>query len=68
MAMATLTVSGIKCRNLLGVDKGGTSDPYVEVIVGKEKQKTSTIKKELNPTFSEVFVFGKKIVRTCGVA
>lgn len=32
-------------RGLIGVDKGGTSDPYVKIEVGKTKEKSVIIPK-----------------------
>lgn len=35
----------------------GSSDPYVKLVVGKQQQKTSVVKKDLNPVFVEKFNF-----------
>ena len=49
-------VSVVKAEGLLAKDKGGTSDPYVELRVGKEvKAKTKIIEKTLNPEWNESF-------------
>ena len=46
----------IGAKNLPAADSGGTSDPYVLVLLDGEKVfKTKTLKKELNPTFKEGF-------------
>ncbi|KAI8138974.1 hypothetical protein BJV82DRAFT_628590 [Fennellomyces sp. T-0311] len=53
----TLTVRIIEARGLRGVDKSGTSDPYVRVrLDGKSVYKTKTISKTLAPTWEESFV------------
>ncbi|KAI9011886.1 C2 domain-containing protein [Phycomyces nitens] len=46
----------IEARGLRGVDKGGTSDPFVRVVVGKSPvYKTKVIKKTLAPEWHEMF-------------
>ncbi|KAI7867816.1 C2 domain-containing protein [Spinellus fusiger] len=52
-----LTVTAIKANNLKGVDRSGTSDPYVVFTFNGEKvHKTDTYKKQLSPVFkNEVF-------------
>ncbi|XP_014002064.2 synaptotagmin-2 isoform X2 [Salmo salar] len=55
-----LTVGLLQAADLLSMDSGGTSDPYVKVYVLPDKKKhftTKVHKKTLNPTFNETFVF-----------
>ena len=47
-----LTVTIVKCQQLVAADTNGLSDPYCELQVGKSKQKTRTIKRTLNPEFA----------------
>ncbi|KAI9266500.1 C2 domain-containing protein [Phascolomyces articulosus] len=52
-----LTVRIIEARGLKGVDKSGTSDPYVRVrIDGHSVYKTKAISKTLAPTWGEEFI------------
>ncbi|KAI8367199.1 C2 domain-containing protein [Choanephora cucurbitarum] len=51
-----VTITLIEARGLRGVDKSGTSDPFVRVNVGKEQVfKTKYIPKTLNPEWNETF-------------
>ncbi|KAL0082033.1 C2 domain-containing protein [Phycomyces blakesleeanus] len=52
-----LTVTALKATNLKGIDRSGTSDPYVVFSMNDVKlHKTEVHKKELNPVFrNEVF-------------
>ncbi|KAJ3586818.1 hypothetical protein NHX12_013210 [Muraenolepis orangiensis] len=55
-----LTVGILQAADLLSMDSGGTSDPYVRVFVLPDKKKkfdTKVHKKTLNPVFNETFVF-----------
>ncbi|XP_070298711.1 synaptotagmin-2-like isoform X2 [Salvelinus sp. IW2-2015] len=55
-----LTVGLLQAADLLSMDSGGTSDPYVKVYVLPDKKKhftTKVHKKTLNPTFNETFIF-----------
>jgi hypothetical protein len=44
-------------RNLKSADMNGFSDPYVELQVGRNKQRTKIVKKNLNPVWDQKFVF-----------
>ncbi|XP_060724251.1 synaptotagmin-2 isoform X2 [Tachysurus vachellii] len=55
-----LTVGILQCADLISMDSGGTSDPYVKVFLLPDKKKkfdTKVHKKTLNPVFNETFVF-----------
>lgn len=55
-----LTVGILQAADLMSMDSGGTSDPYVKVLLLPEKKKkfdTKVHKKTLNPVFNETFVF-----------
>ncbi|XP_062248399.1 synaptotagmin-2 isoform X2 [Platichthys flesus] len=55
-----LTVGILQAADLLSMDSGGTSDPYVKVFCLPDKKKkydTKVHKKTLNPVFNETFVF-----------
>ncbi|MBN3324124.1 SYT2 protein, partial [Atractosteus spatula] len=55
-----LTVGIIQAADLISMDMGGTSDPYVKVFLLPDKKKkydTKVHKKTLNPVFNESFVF-----------
>lgn len=50
----------LQAADLLSMDSGGTSDPYVKVFVLPDKKKkfdTKVHKKTLNPVFNETFIF-----------
>lgn len=50
----------LQAADLLSMDSGGTSDPYVRVYVLPDKKKkfdTKVHKKTLNPVFNETFTF-----------
>ncbi|KAJ1454755.1 C2 domain-containing protein [Pelagophyceae sp. CCMP2097] len=56
----TLRISVVSCANLKIKDRGffgvgGSSDPFVQLVLGDEKMRTRTIKKDLNPRFEETF-------------
>eukprot|EP01088_Endostelium_zonatum_P010922 TRINITY_DN2461_c0_g1_i2.p1 TRINITY_DN2461_c0_g1~~TRINITY_DN2461_c0_g1_i2.p1 ORF type:complete len:334 (-),score=87.77 TRINITY_DN2461_c0_g1_i2:135-1088(-) len=55
--MGRLTVKVLRAIDLAAKDLSGTSDPYVTIEIGNQKHKTSTIKKNLNPTWNQTFVF-----------
>ncbi|XP_049318763.1 synaptotagmin-2 isoform X2 [Astyanax mexicanus] len=55
-----LTVGILQAADLLSMDSGGTSDPYVKVFILPDKKKkydTKVHKKTLNPVFNETFCF-----------
>ena len=55
-----VTVGILQAADLLSMDSGGTSDPYVRVLLFPDKKKkfdTKVHKKTLNPVFNETFVF-----------
>ncbi|XP_033102079.1 synaptotagmin-5-like [Anneissia japonica] len=57
-----LTVSVVEAKNLMAMDKSGTSDPYVKVsLIAFQKtiakKKTRVIKETLNPFFNKTLVF-----------
>ncbi|KAF3697136.1 Synaptotagmin-1 Synaptotagmin I [Channa argus] len=59
-ARTGLTVGILQAADLLSMDSGGTSDPYVKVYVLPDKKKkfdTKVHKKTLNPVFNETFTF-----------
>ncbi|RWS20936.1 hypothetical protein B4U80_00537 [Leptotrombidium deliense] len=58
--MSTLTIGIIQAEELVAMDSGGTSDPYVKVYLMPDKKKkfeTKVHRKTLNPVFNETFVF-----------
>ena len=49
-----LNLTVVSGHNLLVMDRGGTSDPYVKVYQGDRLQhRTSTLKKTLNPVWND---------------
>jgi len=52
--MCDIEVRVVEARNLVP-KTNGTADPYCLVIVDKQKKKTRTVKKSLNPHFNEPF-------------
>ena len=54
-----LVVSQLQARGLRAADRGGTSDPFAELAAGKERHRTPTIDKTLEPQWEGVeFMFG----------
>ncbi len=45
-----------KAEGLLAMDRGGTSDPFCELQLGKQKKKTKVKPKTLNPQWDETFL------------
>lgn len=63
-----LTIGILQAADLLSMDSGGTSDPYVKVLLLPDKKKkfdTKVHKKTLNPVFNESFVFKVGVVEMC---
>ncbi|VFQ73000.1 unnamed protein product [Cuscuta campestris] len=52
-----LIVRVIEARNIPAMDPNGFSDPYVKLQVGKQRYKTKVVKKCLNPSWCEEFIF-----------
>ena len=55
-----LTVTVIEARSLAAKDRGGTSDPYVKVLLLPEKkrrQETRVVHKNLNPVWNQSLTF-----------
>lgn len=60
-----LTVGILQAADLISMDSGGTSDPYVKVFLLPDKKKkydTKVHKKTLNPVFNETFVFKVSLI------
>lgn len=57
---SNLLVTIVECHDLIAMDLGGTSDPYVKIYLlpdKKRKQETKVHRKTLNPVFNETFKF-----------
>ena len=52
---SALRVRVISASNLMAMDRGGTSDPYVTVAVGTQSFTTKTIPKSLSPVWNDTF-------------
>lgn len=52
-----IMITLIEGKDLPSMDIGGTSDPFVEFVLDKEKKKSNVIKKNLNPKWNEHFDF-----------
>ncbi len=52
-----LIVKVIRAENVLAKDRGGTSDPFAEVRLGKQSKKTKVVPKTLSPEWDESFTF-----------
>ena len=50
-------VTVVRAENLLAKDRGGTSDPFAVLILGRQIKKTNVIYKTLNPEWNETFEF-----------
>ncbi|RUS23038.1 hypothetical protein BC937DRAFT_93080 [Endogone sp. FLAS-F59071] len=61
----SLTITFIEAKGLKAVDRGGTSDPFVRLRIGKkEVYKTNHIKKTLTPTWNESFTTNASVSST----
>lgn len=47
----------IEARDIPAMDLNGSSDPYVRLQLGKQRSRTKVVKKSLNPTWDEEFIF-----------
>ena len=55
-----LLIHIIQCKDLMAMDLGGTSDPYVKIYLlpdKKRKQETKVHRKTLDPEFNESFKY-----------
>eukprot|EP00906_Rhabdomonas_costata_P018254 RCo026635 len=50
--LGVLRVRLLRGRALLGLDPGGNSDPYVEVVYGSEKERSSVVRNTRSPTWN----------------
>ena len=50
-----MTIRVLRAEGLMAKDKGGTSDPFVELRIEKQKFKTAVIQKTLDPEWNETF-------------
>ena len=57
LEQGALKVTVVRGVGLLAADKGGTSDPYVVVQLGKTKKRSKVIKKTLDPEWNEALTF-----------
>jgi len=53
----TVAVEIVRGRELLPMDKSGTSDPYVNVTLGKMKRSTKVVSRSLQPYWRQRFEF-----------
>jgi len=56
-AWTQVKISVKRAENLVAKDRGGTSDPFVQVRVGNVARKTAVVAKTLNPCWNESFIF-----------
>ncbi|EYU27641.1 hypothetical protein ABFS82_13G138500 [Erythranthe guttata] len=52
-----LLVRVIEAKNIPALDPNGFSDPYVKLQLGKQRYKSKVVKKCLNPSWCEEFIF-----------
>jgi len=50
-----VTVRVLQAQDLIAKDRGGTSDPLAQLILGSQKRETKVIPKTLNPEWNEEF-------------
>jgi hypothetical protein len=55
--MGRLRVTVVSGHNLIAKDTTGTSDPFVEAILGGQRHRTRTVPFNLNPHWGESFIF-----------
>eukprot|EP01006_Ploeotia_vitrea_P008914 TRINITY_DN21127_c0_g1_i1.p1 TRINITY_DN21127_c0_g1~~TRINITY_DN21127_c0_g1_i1.p1 ORF type:complete len:829 (-),score=106.19 TRINITY_DN21127_c0_g1_i1:51-2537(-) len=55
--MPLLYVEVVRAQHIKASDRGGTSDPYVQLSLGKQKKQTTHIMKTLSPEWNEEFGF-----------
>lgn len=55
--MHYLFVRVVKARHLAAKDLTGSSDPYVQIVVGNHVARSHTVRQNLNPEWHEVFAF-----------
>jgi len=55
--MGRLKVRLVRGVDLPAKDISGTSDPYATLSIGNQKQKSNTVKKNLNPNWNQTFTF-----------
>ena len=59
--MTTLRLTDMRAKGLRGVDKSGTSDPYIVAMLGTEKFTSKPLSETLNPVWiGEKFTFNVK--------
>lgn len=52
-----LLVRVIEAKNIPPLDPNGFSDPYVKLQLGRQRFKSKVVKKSLNPSWCEEFIF-----------
>ena len=57
----SLMVEVVSAANLIAMDRGGSSDPYCSVKLGRKKGCTKSVKKSLNPRWNETLTFSGKL-------
>lgn len=52
-----LLVRVIEAKNIPALDPNGFSDPYVKLQLGRQRFRSKVVKKSLNPSWCEEFIF-----------